>query len=208
MFEQIKLPYDFNALEPAIDALTVETHYTKHHATYTKKLNDLAEKAGIQNQPIEEILAGWKSNQSNLENATAIRNNGGGFYSHNLYFGQLGPNAGGQLTGKLGDKIDETFGSYNDFVAQISDAAANQFGSGYAWLNSDTAGMLSISKTPNQDSPLLETEGKLCPIFCIDVWEHAYYLKYKNLRPDYIKAFFGVVNWEQVAKNYEAAQNR
>lgn len=206
MYKQIQLPYGFDALEPSIDALTMETHYTKHHATYTKNLNDLAQAAGISEKPIEVILAHWKRKGQGKEDAQGIRNNGGGFYNHNLYFGHLAPNSGGEPDGVLGDKIKAVFGSFAAFKEQISKAAVGQFGSGWAWLNTDTAGTLSISASPNQDNPLLETEGVLRPIFGIDVWEHAYYLKYKNLRADYVNAFFDVVNWQQVARNYEAAQ--
>lgn len=202
MFKQIQLAYSFDALEPHIDALTMETHYTKHHATYTKNLNDAAQKAGIIDTSIEDVLVQWKKNIPEDIKAT-IRNNGGGFYNHNLYFGHLSPNAGGEPTGTLAHKIQESFSSFSDFKEQISKAAIGQFGSGWAWLASNAEGSLQIMASPNQDNPLLETEGIWQPILAIDVWEHAYYLKYKNLRADYIKAFFEVVNWNQVAQNYE-----
>lgn len=202
MFEQIKLNYDFSSLEPHIDALTMETHYTKHHAGYTKNLNDAAEKAGIIGKPIEDVLSQWKKGIPEDVKAT-IRNNGGGFYNHNLYFGHLSPNAGGEPAGILAEKIQETFSSFSDFKEQISKAAVGQFGSGWAWLATNNEGALQIMASPNQDNPLLETEGIWQPILGIDVWEHAYYLKYKNLRADYIKAFFEVVNWNQVAQNYQ-----
>lgn len=202
MFEQVKLAYGFDALEPHIDALTMETHYTKHHATYTKNLNDTAEKAGIVGKPIEEVLSGWKKNVPE-DVKTAIRNNGGGFYNHNLYFDHISPSGGGEPSGALADKIRETFGSFADFKDQISKAALGQFGSGWAWLATDANGALKIMASSNQDNPLLETEGVWRPILGIDVWEHAYYLKYRNLRADYVKAFFNVVDWGKVARNYE-----
>lgn len=202
MFEQVKLSYAFDALEPHIDALTMETHYTKHHATYTKNLNDAAQKAGITDKPIEDVLAQWKKSIPE-DVKTAIRNNGGGFYNHNLYFDHLAPNAGGEPSGILAEKIKETFSAYSDFKEQISKAAVGQFGSGWAWLATNGAGELQVMASPNQDNPLLETEGVWQPILAIDVWEHAYYLKYKNLRADYIKAFFEVVDWNKVARNYE-----
>lgn len=202
MFEQIKLDYAFDALEPHIDALTMETHYTKHHATYTKNLNDLTAAADIADKPIEVILAHLKRKAEGKPDFAGIRNNGGGYYNHNLYFGHLSPNGGGEPDGVLADKIKEAFGSFADFKEQISKAAIGQFGSGWAWLNRDGDGKLSISASPNQDNPLFETEGALQPILGIDVWEHAYYLKYKNLRADYVKEFFEVVDWAKVAHNY------
>lgn len=208
MYEQIKLPYAFDSLEPSIDTTTMETHYGKHHAAYTKNLNDLTHAAGIQDQSIESILTNWKKNSENLVGAAGIRNNGGGFYNHNLYFGHLSPNGGGQPEGKFAQKIEETFGSFDTFKAEISKLAATQFGSGWAWLSSDKAGNLKVSSSPNQDNPILETEGEYYPIFGIDVWEHAYYLKYKNLRADYVSAFFNVVDWNVVAQNYEKAMSR
>ncbi len=201
MFEQIKLNYAFDALEPSIDAATMETHYTKHHAAYTKNLNAAAEKGGLAGKTIEELLAGLKFVPEEVR--TAVRNNGGGFFNHNLYFGHIAPNAGGEPAGPLANKIKETFGSFAEFKESISKAAAGQFGSGWAWLATDGKGALKIMATPNQDNPLTETEGAWRPIFGIDVWEHAYYLKYKNLRGDYVKAFFDVVDWKKVAENYE-----
>ncbi len=201
MFEQVKLSYAFDALEPHIDTLTMEIHYSKHHATYTKNLNDAAEKAGIIGKSIEDVLSSWKKDAAE-ETKTLIRNNGGGFYNHNLYFDHLAPNSGGEPTGALAAKIAGTFASFGDFKDQISKAALGQFGSGWAWLVADAAGELKIMASANQDNPLLETEGAWQPILGIDVWEHAYYLKYKNVRADYIKAFFEVVNWDKVAQNY------
>ncbi len=202
MFEQVKLDYAYDALEPYIDALTVETHYAKHHATYTKNFNDAAEKAGLMDQSIEDILINW--NKSDLgEVKTAIRNNGGGYYNHNLYFDHLGPNAGGEPTGLLAEKIIQTFSTFADFKEQISKASIGQFGSGWGWLATNASGELRIMASPNQDCPLLETEGVWRAIMAIDVWEHAYYLKYKNLRADHVKALFELIDWNKVAKNYE-----
>ncbi|MGI6005488.1 MAG: superoxide dismutase [Christensenellales bacterium] len=202
MFEQIKLAYGFDALQPYIDALTMETHYTKHHAAYAKNLNDAAEKAGIVGKPIEEVLAQWKKSVPE-DVKTAVRNNGGGLYNHNLYFGHLSPDGGGEPTGLLAEKINETFSGFDAFKDRISAAAMGQFGSGWAWLATNAGGELQIMASPNQDNPLLETEGVWQPIFGIDVWEHAYYLKYRNLRADYVKALFEVVDWNKVAENYE-----
>lgn len=202
MFEQVKLGYGFDALEPHIDAATMETHYGKHHATYTKNLNDAAEKAGIVGRDIVDVLAGWKKSAEESTKGV-IRNNGGGFYNHNLYFGHLAPNAGGEPTGALAEKIDGTFGNFAGFKERISKAAIGQFGSGWAWLAANGAGDLQVMASPNQDNPLLETEGIWQPVLGIDVWEHAYYLKYRNLRADYVQAFFEVVDWNKVAQNYE-----
>ena len=205
MYEQIKLDYAFDALEPHIDTLTMETHYSKHHAAYTKNLNDRAVASGFEGKPIEIILAHWKKKAPEKSDAAAVRNNGGGYYNHNLYFGHLSPNGGGVPGGVLADKINETFGSFESFKEKISAAASGQFGSGWAFLSTDRNGSLSISACPNQDNPILETEGELTPILAIDVWEHAYYLKYKNLRASYIEALFNVLDWNKVAKNYDEA---
>jgi Fe-Mn family superoxide dismutase len=201
MFEQVKLAYAYDALEPYIDALTMETHYSKHHATYTKNFNDAVEKAGLAGKAVEEILSQWKKSAPE-DVKTALRNNGGGYYNHNLYFAHLGPQAGGEPTGLLAEKINKTFGGFGDFKEQISKAAIGQFGSGWAWLATNGDGELKVLASPNQDTPLLETEGVWKAILGIDVWEHAYYLKYKNLRADYVKNFFEVVNWAKVAENY------
>jgi Fe-Mn family superoxide dismutase len=203
MFTQYQLPYEYTALEPVLDALTVETHYAKHHATYTKTLNELAEKAGVQDTPIEDLLSNLDSiSDSALRNA--IKNNGGGFYNHNLYFSVLSPKGQRQATGLLAKKIDETFGSFDSFKEQISKLALTQFGSGWAWLSVSKDGSLILSQSANQDNPFsLKQNAK--PIFCIDVWEHAYYLKYKNLRANYINDLFNIVDWDTVAKNYESA---
>ena len=203
MFTQYQLPYEYTALEPVLDALTVETHYAKHHATYTKTLNELAEKAGVQDTPIEDLLSNLDSiSDSALRNA--IKNNGGGFYNHNLYFSVLSPKGQRQATGLLAKKIDETFGSFDSFKEQISKLALTQFGSGWAWLSVSKDGSLILSQSANQDNPF-SLKQNAQPIFCIDVWEHAYYLKYKNLRANYINDLFNIVDWDTVAKNYESA---
>lgn len=203
MFTQYQLPYSNDALEPTIDTLTVETHHGKHHATYTATLNTLAEQAGVADMEITELLA----NLDKIEDPalrTAIRNNGGGFYNHNLYFSTISPNGGGQPEGILADKINEAFGSFEAFQEKITALALGQFGSGWAWLSVTPAGDLVLSNSPNQDNPISLGTGNT-PIFTIDVWEHAYYLKYKNLRPAYVKAFFDVVDWKAVEENYKAA---
>lgn len=200
MFNQIQLPYAYDALEPHIDALTMETHYSKHHAAYTKNLNDAALKAGVADKDISLLLSSLDQ-ISDEALRKAIRNNGGGFYNHNLYFGTMSPNGGGEPEGDLKTALDQAFGSFSDFKDKLSGLAAGQFGSGWGWLSSDRNGKLILSSSPNQDNPLMEGNGHV-PILGIDVWEHAYYLKYKNLRADYIKAFFEVVDWNAVAANY------
>ncbi|MBR3645867.1 MAG: superoxide dismutase [Lachnospiraceae bacterium] len=203
MFTQFEITYCYNDLEPVIDALTVETHYGKHHATYTSNLNALAEKAGVADREITDLLA-------NLEDIAepalriGIRNNGGGFYNHNLYFEQLTPNGSKVPTGELADKIDETFGSFESFKEKISALAIGQFGSGWAWLSVTPTGELEISNSLNQDNPISLGTGNT-PIFTIDVWEHAYYLKYKNLRAKYVEELFNIVNWDIVAQKYKEA---
>lgn len=203
MFTQIELSYDFSALEPHIDALTMETHYTKHHATYTKNLNAALEKASDKDRErgIDCLLKHLDTLPDEIR--TAVRNNGGGFYNHNLYFGTMAPGAGGTPRGVLASRIDKDFGSFDLFKEKLSAASIGRFGSGWGWLSSDKEGKLVISSTPNQDNPLMDGSG--CPILGIDVWEHAYYLKYKNLRPDYIKAFWNVVDWKEVGSLYEKA---
>ena len=172
MFTQYQLPYAFNALEPHIDALTMETHYTKHHAGYTKNLNDAAEKTGVTDQDITSILS-HLDEISDEKLRTAIRNNGGGFFNHNLYFSTLSPDGGGELDGAFASAINKAFGDFNAFRDELSKLAAGRFGSGWAWLSVDRDNKLVLSSTPNQDNPLMEDKG-LTPIFGIDVWEHAY----------------------------------
>lgn len=199
-FELPALPYAFDALEPHIDARTMEIHHGKHHNGYTTKLNAALEGTDWANKPIEEILANLSSLPEGKQ--TAVRNNGGGFANHSLFWQILSPNGGGTPEGELADAINGAFGSFDSFKEQFSSAAATRFGSGWAWLVVD-GGELSITSTPNQDTPLME--GKT-PILGIDVWEHAYYLKYQNLRPNYIAAFWNVVNWSKVAALYTAAK--
>ena len=203
MFKQYELPFASDALEPTIDALTVETHHGKHHAAYTKAFNELAEKAGMADMPVEELLANLDKAPEELR--TGLRNQGGGYYNHNLYFSTLSPNGGGVPTGELAKKIDETFGSFDSFKEQISKLALGQFGSGWAWLSVARDGSLVLSSSANQDNPIsLGTGNK--PIFTIDVWEHAYYLKYKNLRASYVSELFNIVDWTAVEKLYLAAK--
>lgn len=201
MFEQIKLPYATDALEPYIDQLTVETHHGKHHATYTKTFNELAEKAGMADLSAEELLASLdKVSDATLRQG--LKNQGGGFYNHNLYFEMFSPSPAKAPTGKLAKAIDDTFGGLDALKEQLTTAATTQFGSGWAWLSTDKSGKLAVSKTANQDNPISEGTGMI-PLVALDVWEHAYYLKYKNLRPDYIKAFFEVLDWAKVSARYE-----
>ncbi len=202
MFEQVKLGYDFAALEPHIDQLTMETHYGKHHAGYTNNLNQALEQLPqLQGKTIEEIL----KNLEAIEDAalrTAVRNNGGGYYNHNLYFQIHSPQGGQPPLGKLAEQIDSDFGSFENLVQKLTATAASVFGSGWAWLSKDPSGKLVITSTPNQDNPLMTHGGQLTPILGIDVWEHAYYLKYRNMRADYLQAIFKVIDWSKVAEMY------
>lgn len=200
MFTQITLPYDYTALEPHIDAATVETHYAKHHATYTKNFNDAAEKAGVADRSVEQILAELDS-VSDEALRKALRNNGGGFYNHNLYFEMFSPDGGGEPEGKFGDAVKEQFGSAEKLIEELSQKAVTQFGSGWSFLSADKDGKLFVTASPNQDNPISEGTGRT-PILALDVWEHAYYLKYRNLRADYIKAFFEIVDWKKVGERY------
>ena len=200
-FELPPLPYANDALEPHIDARTMEIHHDKHHNTYVTNLNAaLKDSPELQNMSIEELVANLDKVPESAR--TAVRNNGGGHANHSLFWEVLGPN-GGQPSGALAQAINSAFGSLDALQEQMGTAGAARFGSGWVWLVAAKDGTLSITTTPNQDSPLME--GKT-PIFGIDVWEHAYYLKYQNLRPAYLKAIFNVVNWNAVAKRYDAAQ--
>lgn len=203
MFQQYELPYDYDELEPTLDALTVEIHHDKHHAAYTANLNLLAKKAGVADMEITHLLANLDIIQDE-ELRVGILNNGGGFYNHNLYFSTIGPNGRGKPEGLLAEKINETFGSFEEFKAQISALAISQFGSGWAWLSVTPQGELVLSKTMNQDNPISLGTGNT-PILAIDVWEHAYYLRYKNLRGEYVNKFFDIVNWYAVEENYKKA---
>jgi Fe-Mn family superoxide dismutase len=191
------LPYDFAALEPHIDAQTMQIHHGKHHATYVKNLNTALEKhADLQSKSAEDLIRNLNAIPESIR--TAVRNNGGGHVNHTMFWTLMGPNAGGSPTGALADAIKSAFGSFDSFKDDFSKQAFGRFGSGWAWLI-DSSGKLSIETTPNQDSPIME--GKK-PILGLDVWEHAYYLKYQNKRADYIAAWWNVVNWAEVAKRY------
>ncbi len=205
MFTQNKLAYAFNALEPHIDALTMETHSTKHHAAYTNNLNAAVEKeASLKNKSIEEILANLDA-IADVGVRTAVRNNGGGFVNHNLYFDTMSPEPKLAPEGALAAQIDKDFGSLDALKAEMAKQAAGRFGSGWAFLVAHKDGRLAVVNTPNQDTPLMEKDGGV-PIMGIDVWEHAYYLKYKNLRGDYVSAFWNVLDWAAVERNYENAR--
>ena len=198
-FVQEELKYDYNALEPYVDARTMEIHYSKHHAAYTANFNKAVEGTSLEGKSIEEIFAGIS------KHPVAVRNNGGGFFNHNVFWSVMGPNAGGEPTGELLEAINGAFGSFADFKSQFSAAAATRFGSGWAWLVKQADGSLVVSSTPNQDNPLMDiAEVKGMPLLTIDVWEHAYYLHYQNRRPDYIEAFWNVVNWEEVARRFKS----
>ena len=190
------LPYNFDELEPYIDSKTMQIHHGKHHAGYTNKLNAAIAGTDLEGKTIEDIL-------KNLDmNNTAVRNNGGGYFNHCLFWTVMGPNCGGEPEGALAGAIEKSFGSFDDFKSKFAAAAATRFGSGWAWLCVDSYGGLEVCSTANQDNPLMPGECGKTPILCLDVWEHAYYLNYQNRRPDYIDAFFNVINWEVVAKLY------
>ena len=197
-FELPKLTYANDALEPHIDARTMEIHHGKHHNGYTTKLNSALEGSGMESDTIETIM-------ENLDmNNAALRNNGGGYYNHCLFWEVIGPNGGGAPSGALAEAINATYGSFEDFKSAFSNAAATQFGSGWAWLCVLQGGKVEVCSTANQDNPLMPGIG--CggtPILGLDVWEHAYYLNYQNRRPDYINAFFNVINWEKVSELYD-----
>jgi len=200
-FQLPDLPYDYGDLEKSIDAQTMELHHTKHHNTYVTKLNDAIKDSEWDDKSIDEIMA----NVSKLP--MAVRNNGGGHYNHALFWQLMSPNGGGKPTGALADDIASTFGSFDTFAEQFSNAALTRFGSGWAWLVVDENGKLQVTSTPNQDNPVMDiAEVKGSPILGLDVWEHAYYLRYQNRRPDYVNAFWDVVNWDEVTKRYDAAK--
>ncbi|MDH5398168.1 MAG: superoxide dismutase [Cyclobacteriaceae bacterium] len=192
------LPYSFDALEPHIDAMTMEIHHDRHHAAYTNNLNAAIAGTGLEGQSIEEIMKGLDMNNM------AVRNNGGGFYNHCLFWEVMSPAGGGQPGGALGEAINSAFGDFNTFKDTFSKAGATRFGSGWAWLCVHSGGKVDVCSSPNQDNPLMPGVG--CggtPILGLDVWEHAYYLKYQNKRPDYISAFWNVINWDEVAARYD-----
>ena len=200
-FELPKLKYAFDALEPHIDAKTMEIHHDKHHAGYTKKLNDAIEGTDMEGKNIENIL-------QNLDMSNkAVRNNGGGFYNHSLFWEVMSPDGGGKPEGELASAIDSAFGSFEAFKEKFSNAAAGQFGSGWAWLCVHSGGKVEVCSTANQDNPIMPEIG--CggtPILGLDVWEHAYYLNYQNKRPEYIDAFFNVIDWKEVSSRYSKAK--
>ncbi len=198
-FELMKLDYGYNALEPYIDARTMEIHHTKHHAAYTTNLNNAITGTSLANQSIEDIL-------KNISTApVAVRNNGGGYYNHNLFWKILGPATADTPKGDLADAIKRNFGSFDNFKTEFSTAASTRFGSGWAWLIKTKDG-LKVASTANQDNPLMDiSEVKGIPILGLDVWEHAYYLLYQNRRPDYIAAFWNVINWNEVSAGFRDA---
>lgn len=201
-FELPDLPYAKDALEPHIDARTMEVHHDKHHAGYTKKLNAALEGTEWEDKPIEEILGNLEALPADKQ--TAVRNNGGGFANHTLFWSIMSPNGGGEPSGTLADAINAAFGSFDSFKEQFANAATGQFGSGWAWLIAESDGSVSVTSTPNQDTPLME--GKT-PILGLDVWEHAYYLHYQNRRGDYVEGWWNVVDWDKVGELYTAATN-
>ena len=200
-FELPNLPYEQDALEPHIDAKTMEIHHGKHHAAYVAKVNGAIEGTDMDGKSIEELCKNHSDN-------AAVRNNGGGHYNHTLFWSVMSPNGGGEPSGALADAINAAFGSFDKFKDEFSNAAATRFGSGWAWLVVQ-GGKLVVGSTANQDNPLMGSayaDITGVPILGLDVWEHAYYLNYQNRRPDYISAFFDVINWSEVAKRFSAAQ--
>ncbi|HLV63312.1 superoxide dismutase [Galbibacter sp.] len=196
-FDLPKLPYAYDALEPHLDARTMEIHHTKHHQGYTSKLNAAIEGTDLDGKSIEDILSGLDMNNG------AVRNNGGGFYNHSLFWEIMSPDGGGAPSGELASAIDNAFGSFDKFKEEFSAAAGSRFGSGWAWLCVHKGGKVEVCSTPNQDNPLMPGTGcEGTPILGLDVWEHAYYLNYQNRRPDYIAAFFNVINWDKVSQLY------
>jgi superoxide dismutase, Fe-Mn family len=197
-YELPKLPYPYNALEPHIDARTMEIHHTKHHQTYITNVNNaLKDKPELAAKSVEDLIKNLGAVPEDIR--TVVRNNGGGHANHSFFWKIMGPKAGGGPSGKLGDDIKSTFGSFDAFKEKLAAAGAGRFGSGWAWLIKNKSGKLEVISTPNQDSPLMDGHT---PVLGVDVWEHAYYLNYQNRRPDYIKAWWNVVNWDAVAKNY------
>ena len=196
------LAYPYNVLEPHIDARTMEIHHTKHHQTYINNVNNAIKgKADLENKSVEALIANINAIPEDIRNV--VRNNGGGHANHTFFWTVIGPKAGGQPQGNVAAAINQAFGSFDTFKEKFAQAATTRFGSGWAWLSVGKDGKLEISSTPNQDSPLME--GKT-PILGIDVWEHAYYLQYQNRRPDYIAAFWNVVNWKEAEKRFNAVK--
>ena len=205
-YELPPLPYDYAALEPHIDTQTMQIHHDRHHATYVTNLNNaLKDSANLGNQPVEQLIQHLDQVPEGAR--TAVRNNGGGHANHSLFWQVMGPNQGGQPSGELADAINRTFGGFDQFKQQFTQAATTRFGSGWAWLVTDSSGNLSIISTPNQDNPLMQEYGGKTPLLGLDVWEHAYYLKYQNKRPDYIGAWWNTVNWNAVSQRYQQAHS-
>lgn len=202
-FQLPPLPYPEDALEPHIDARTMNIHHSKHHAAYTNNLNNAIAGTDLDNKSIEEILSNLDAVPENIR--AAVRNNGGGYVNHALFWSIMGPNQGGAPSGALAEAINSAFGSFDAFKDAFGKAAATRFGSGWAWLYVGKDGNLAVGSTPNQDTPIMEGNT---PILGLDVWEHAYYLNYQNRRPDYITAWWNVVNWDAVAANYAAATGK
>lgn len=198
-FQMIPLPYAYNALEPVIDAQTVELHYSKHHQTYLNNLNGALEKhPELAGKSIEDLLKDLNAVPEDIR--TVVRNNGGGYYNHNIYWAIMGPNQGGEPVGALAQAINSAFGSFTSMKDQIEKAGMGRFGSGWAWLSKTASGGLTIHSTPNQDTPLAES---LIPVLGVDVWEHAYYLKYQNRRAEYLSNWWNVVNWEEAERRFQ-----
>ena len=200
-FSLPSLPYPADALEPNIDARTMEIHHDKHHAAYTNNLNNAIAGTDLENKDIIEILSNMDAVPASIK--TAVQNNGGGYANHNLFWEIMGPNGGGAPTGDLAAAIDSAFGSFDSFKDKFSATAGSRFGSGWSWLVVKSDGSLDVYSTANQDSPYMQGDT---PILDLDVWEHAYYLNYQNRRPDYVAAFWNVVDWNSVAENYAAAK--
>ena len=196
------LEYDYSSLEPHIDAKTMEIHHSKHHQAYITKFTAALEGTLLTQKKVHEVISDLNEVPDDIK--SAVRNNGGGHSNHSLFWKVIGPDCGGEPTGALATAINETFGSFDEFKSQFSTAAATQFGSGWAWLSVDSNGQLIVESTPNQDSPIMEG---LLPILGLDVWEHAYYLNYQNRRPDYVTAFWNVVNWSKVSEFFELAKD-
>ena len=198
----VDIPYDYDALEPHIDARTMEIHHSKHHNTYVTNLNNAVEPhAALHGKTLEELLSDLNSVPEAIR--TAVRNHGGGTWNHNLFWKTMGPNGGGEPAGRIGEEITRRFGSFQDFKEKLTKAAVTQFGSGWGWLVLSKTGDLEVVATPNQDTPLSEGHA---PLLNVDVWEHSYYLKYQNRRPDYVTAWWNVIDWKAVDELYKAAR--